>query len=64
MACKYLITFNIYIICELNSPQMVNLSWLDNMETVDVWFDFFIGILLNALQVVFNLEDIIRCDKK
>ena len=28
-----------------------------------MWFDIFIGILLNVLQVVFNQEDIIMCDK-
>ena len=28
-----------------------------------MWFDIFIGILLNLLQVEFNQEDIIKCDK-
>ena len=65
MACTYSISFDIYIICELNSPQMVTLAWLSNIETFKylMWFDIFIGILLNVLQVVFNQEDIIMCDK-
>ena len=33
MACKYLISCDIYIVRELNSQQMATLAWLNNLET-------------------------------